>query len=162
MDDNQSILHRNLRAAVADPLIDRVIAQLRGDEGERLTVYQDHLGYWTIGIGVLVDARKPGAGITPEESAYLARNRVHARIASLSRALPWFDRLDAARQAALLNMSYQLGVEGLLAFAKALAAIRDERWDLAHTELLDSLWAKQTPERARRVARQIQTGEWQS
>lgn len=138
-----------------------LVAQLRSDEDERLTVYQDHLGYWTLGVGVLVDARKPGAGITPEESAYLLMNRIHERERALERALPWFAQLDPARKAALLNMAYQLGANGLLGFKRALAAIRDQRWALAESELLDSTWAKQTPARARRVARQVMTGEWQ-
>lgn len=138
-----------------------LIDQLRRDESEVLTAYQDHLGFWTIGVGVLIDARKPGAGITPDESAMLLMNRIGDRRRRLEAALSWFKYLDLVRQAGLLNMAYQLGSNGLLGFKKALAAIRDQRWALAETELLDSDWAKQTPERARRVARQVATGEWQ-
>ena len=32
-------------------MIDELTRQLRRDEGEVLTTYQDHLGYWTIGVG---------------------------------------------------------------------------------------------------------------
>ena len=39
--------------------------QLKRDEGEILHAYQDHLGFWTIGIGILIDKR----GMT-EEAAY--------------------------------------------------------------------------------------------
>lgn len=138
-----------------------IVDQLRRDEGEKLTVYQDHLGFWTIGVGVLVDDRKPGAGITAAESAMLLTNRVDDRRRRLEAALPWFKGLDPVRQAALLNMAYQLGSAGLLDFVRALAAVRDQRWALAETELLRSKWAEQTPERARRVARQIARGEWQ-
>ena len=80
----------------------------------------------------------------------------------LRAALPWFDTLDRVRQAALLNMAYQLGVAGLKGFPKMLAALRDQRWAEAEAQALDSMWAKeQTPARARRVARQLATGEWQ-
>jgi lysozyme len=138
-----------------------LIDQLRRDEDDVLTAYPDHLGYLTIGMGILIDPRKPGAGITPAESIYLTQNRIEDRRRRLEAALPWFAHLDPVRQAGLLNMAYQLGSNGLLKFVKALAAIRDQRWALAETELLDSEWARQTPQRARRVARQIATGEWQ-
>jgi len=41
--------------------------QLRGEEGVEPCVYKDHLGFDTIGIGRLVDKRKPGAGLRPSE-----------------------------------------------------------------------------------------------
>lgn len=138
-----------------------LIDQLRRDEGEVLHAYPDHLGYLTIGVGVLIDKRK-GGGITAEESALLLSNRIKSKEAELRRALPWFDRLDRVRQAALLNMSYQLGVAGVMGFPSMLAALRDERWADAEHHALDSKWAKeQTPARAKRVARQLASGEWQ-
>jgi lysozyme len=44
-----------------------VIEQLTREEGKRRSAYQDHLGYWTIGVGRLIDARK-GGGLSDEES----------------------------------------------------------------------------------------------
>ena len=32
--------------------------QLERDEGRVRHAYQDHLGYWTIGVGRLIDARR--------------------------------------------------------------------------------------------------------
>ncbi len=138
-----------------------LIDQLRRDEGEVLHAYQDSLGFWTIGVGVLIDQRK-GGGITADESAMLLSNRVEAMRQQLRSKLPWLDGLDSIRQAALLNMAYQLGVNGVMGFPRMLEALRDERWATAEAEGLDSAWAKsQTPPRARRVMRQIATGEWQ-
>ena len=137
-----------------------IITQLRRDEGEVLHAYKDTLGYLTIGVGILIDARK-GGGITEEESAWLLQRRVNAKQLELFSTLPWFRYLDTVRQAALLNMAYQLGVDGLMEFRKMLAALRDQRWAEAESHALDSDWAKQTPERARRVARQLATGAWQ-
>ena len=138
-----------------------LIEQLRRDEGEVLSAYADHLGYLTIGVGVLIDKRK-GGGITAEESAYLLANRIKTKESELRAALPWFDKLDRVRQAAMLNMAYQLGVTGLRGFPKMLDAVRDGRWAEAENQALDSLWAKeQTPARAKRVARQLASGEWQ-
>lgn len=140
-------------------LRDNLIKQLRSDEGERLSVYQDSLGFWTIGVGRLVDGRK-GGGITAEESAYLLNNDIERTRRGLVDALPWFESLDEARQGALINLAFQNGVSGVLLFKNMLAALKEGRWEDAKHHALDSRWAKQTPERAQRVATQLATGVW--
>lgn len=135
--------------------------QLRGDEGVRACVYLDHLGYSTIGIGRLVDARKPGAGLRGVEMDFMLQNDIDDRINALTRELPWFQNLDDARRGVLLNMSFQLGVQGLLQFKNTLALIKDGKYDNAAFAMLQSLWAKQTPERAKRMAEQMRSGLWQ-
>lgn len=136
--------------------------QLRGDEGEKPTVYKDHLGFYTIGVGRLVDPRKRGAGLKSHEIAYLLNNDIDERIDALTRALPWFQNLDDARKGVLLNMSFQMGVDGLLKFERTLALVRDGKYENAAHAMLQSLWAReQTPERAQRMADQMRTGQWQ-
>ena len=134
--------------------------QLRRDEGEVLTAYQDHLGFWTLGVGRLIDKRK-GGGITAEESAYLLSNDIDKREAELLRRAPWMATLDPARFGALLNMAFQMGVDGLLGFKNTLAMVRNGEYDAAEAMMLESLWAKQTPERAARISKQVKTGVWQ-
>jgi lysozyme len=134
--------------------------QLRGDEGVKATVYKDHLGFSTIGVGRLVDSRKPGAGLRPHEIDYLLQNDIDDRIEALTRRLPWFQNLDDARRGVLLNMAFQMGVEGLLGFERTLSLIRDGKYELAAHAMLQSKWAKQTPERAARMAEQIKSGLW--
>ena len=51
-----------------------------------------------------------------------------------------------------MNMAYQMGVPGLLRFKKMLSALEAGDWKTAEKEALDSLWARQTPRRAREVA----------
>lgn len=134
--------------------------QLRRDEGEVLTAYQDHLGYLTIGVGRLIDKRK-GGGITPEESAYLLSNDIDKREAELLRRAPWMANLDPVRFGALLNMAFQMGVDGLLGFKNTLAMVRGGDYEGASSGMLESTWAKQTPERAKRISDQMKTGVWQ-
>lgn len=135
--------------------------QIQRDEGRKATVYQDHLGYWTIGDGILVDERR-GGGLLPEEMDFITENRLRIYRTELVRDYPWFIRLNEPRQAALLNMRFQLGRTGLANFKKMLGALRDERWAEAEFQALDSKWAKEdTPARAKRVARQLATGEWE-
>lgn len=114
----------------------------------------------TIGIGRLIDIRR-GGGISQEEAEYLLANDVRRVKSELSKSLPWFDELDEVRQGALTNAAFQLGTAGLLAFRKSLELIRQGKFTAAHNELLDSVWARQTPARAQRIAKQIQTGIWQ-
>lgn len=135
--------------------------QLKGDEGVKATVYKDHLGFSTIGVGRLVDPRKPGSGLRPDEIEYLLRNDIDDRIEALTRRLPWFQNLDDARKGVLLNMAFQLGVEGLMGFERTLALIRDGKYENAAAAMMQSKWASQTPARAARMAEQMRSGLWQ-
>lgn len=139
--------------------LERLREQLRRDEGEKLHAYQDHLGYWTIGVGRLIDPRK-GGRITKAESDMLLSNDIAEKHAEVDRALPWFRDLCDARQGVLLNMAFQLGTAGLLKFERTLEAIRAGDYETAAQFMLQSLWAKQTPARAQRLAEQMRTGQW--
>ena len=142
-------------------MIEKLTAQLRSDEGTKATAYQDHLGFWTIGVGRLIDSRKPGAGLRPDEIDYLLRNDINDRVQALTKALPMlFPKLDEARQGVLVNMAFQLGTSGLLGFKSTLALIAAEKYAEAAEQMLKSKWATQTPARAKRLAEQMKTGEW--
>lgn len=136
-------------------LIDRLIQ----DEGEVLHAYEDHLGFLTIGVGRLIDKRR-GGGITQEESRYLLRNDIHRKSEELRARFAWFHFLDDARQAAILCMAFQLGVNGVANFRKMVLALIRQDYEAAAREALDSTWAKQTPARAQRMAHVLRTGEW--
>lgn len=135
--------------------------QLRGDEDVRPQAYKDSLGFLTIGIGRLVDDRKLGSGLRPSEMDFMLANDIEDRTAALTKRLPWLYLLDDARQGALLNMSFQLGVEGLLGFKNTLELVRKGQFSDASANMLLSLWARQTPNRAKRIAEQMKTGIWQ-
>jgi lysozyme len=139
----------------------KLTALLEADEGRRGSAYQDSLGYWTIGVGRLIDERK-GGRLTDDEIDYLLANDIREKTAMVRAQWPWFDHLNDARQAVLICMAFQLGIGGLLNFKKALGAMRDERWPDAAREMKDSTWAKQTPARCSRLAYQMETGAWQT
>lgn len=141
-------------------LLHQLVAQLKRDEGVEATVYQDHLGFWTIGVGRLVDKRKSGAGLRPDEIDYLLSNDIKDRVAALTKALPWFSKLDDARQGVLLNMAFQMGTAGLLGFKNTLTLVAAGRYEEAAQRMLQSKWATQTPARAKRLAEQMKAGEW--
>lgn len=137
-----------------------LIRQLRDEEGEVLSAYPDHLGFLTIGVGRLIDKRK-GGGITSEESAYLLGNDIAKVNSQLDAKLPWWRKLDEARQAVIQGMAFQMGIGGLLGFKNTLKMIEEGDYEGASKGMLNSLWAKQTPGRANRMSKQMKTGEWQ-
>jgi lysozyme len=134
--------------------------QLIRDEGDIPHAYQDSLGYWTIGVGRLIDARK-GGGLSKEEREFLLDNDIKAKTAELLKAAPWVSKLDEVRQAVLLNMAFNLGVPGLLKFKNTLAMVQSGEYEAASKAMLKSLWAKQVGKRAERLALQMETGIWQ-
>ena len=136
-----------------------IIQQLRDEEGEILHAYQDHLGYWTIGVGILIDKRK-GGGLTREESAYILDRRVRELERRVFDALPWARSLNEARQAVLIGMAFQMGMDGLMGFHNTLRFIKEGKFKEAAGNMLVSKWASQTSGRAKRMAKQMETGEW--
>jgi lysozyme len=139
---------------------DSLPALLERDEARVPHAYQDSLGFWTIGVGHLIDERKGGKLPNAIIDALLDCD-VREKTADLHRALPWAAGLDAARHAVLVSMCFQLGVSGLLGFPRAIAAMRDGRWNDAADHFLDSRVAReQSPARWQRHARMIRTGEW--
>ena len=138
----------------SDDLIERLLIR---DEGYRRSVYADSLGFWTVGIGRCVDARK-GGGITQSEAFSLLRNDLGAKSAALDAAIPWWKALDPVRRAVLLSMAYQMGSAGLLGFRNTLRAIEEGRYADAATTMMTSRWATQAPLRASRLADAMRTG----
>jgi lysozyme len=135
-----------------------LISQLVRDEGEILHAYQDSLGFWTIGSGILIDVN--GGGITHEENVYLLTNRVERAQTFIHTHFPWAASLDEVRLAVLENMTYNLGGR-ILQFKNTLALIEQGNYEKASEEMLQSVWAKQVGERAQRLSKQLKTGEWQ-
>ena len=135
--------------------------QITRHEGEVLHAYPDHLGFTTIGVGRLIDKRKNG-GITHDEAQYLLNNDITTRVESLQTKLPWFDGLSDVRKGVLLNMSFQLGIAGLMGFGRTLEMVKMGDYVNAADNMLKSKWAQQTPARANELANQMRTNLWQS
>ena len=140
--------------------VSNVREQLKADEGTVPYAYTDSLGFWTIGTGILID-RKKGGALLPEEMDFILDNRIKINANTLTTKINWFSRLDTARQGVLINMSFQLGMDGLLKFVNTLKMIETGDYAGASVGMLNSLWAKQTPERANRLSKQMRTGIWQ-
>jgi len=136
-----------------DPIL---IADLKSDEGLRLTAYKDTVGVWTIGYGHAHIA--PGAVWTQAQAEAALIEDVRKHNAELASALPWIAALDPVRRRVLQNMAFNLGVKGLLGFKNTLGMVRAGDYEGAARGMLNSLWAKQVKGRAVRLAEQMRTG----
>ena len=138
--------------------IPALLAQLEEHEGFRSSAYLDSEGYTTIGIGRLIDKRK-GGGISKAEALFLLENDVARFMKELDQKLPWWRGLSDIRQRVLVDLSFNLGVPGLLGFKNTLRAIHEGRFEDAAAGMLASKWASQVGARAHRLARMMRTDQ---
>jgi lysozyme len=139
-------------------------AQLVEFEGRRNVAYPDPLtggAPWTIGIGHTGPEVHEGLVWTDAQiDAAFALDCAEAE-ADCQLHFPWYTQLNEPRQAVLIGMCFQMGINRVLKFVNTLAAMRDGRYADADDGMCLSQWAKQTPKRAKKLARQMSTGEWQ-
>lgn len=151
------------------------------EEGFRETPYVDSLGYPTVGIGMRIGPK--GANIKlytftmprPAAEAWVQchlatiENEVEKdpKYAQIKAVMAYLGNLAYAqnvnadaRCAVVLSMGYQMGLDGLAKFVNTLRFIQQGDWNKAADGMLQSLWAKQTPNRAKRHAEQMRTGKW--
>lgn len=125
-----------------------VESMLKQEEGFRSHPYPDTRGNLTIGYGTNISE-----GITIHEAEYLLTERLRQIWKDLSIKWPPYNTQSLRIRAALLDMAYQLGVAGLLGFKDMLEALKRGDYPAAMKSALDSAWARETPNRARRVVR---------
>lgn len=138
--------------------------QIAGFEGLRLSAYPDPLtggAPWTIGYGHTGPDVHEGACWTQADCEAQLDHDVDKADFACQVTFPWFWGLNEPRRAVLVGMCFQMGLDGLQQFKRTLDAIRDERYEDAAESMRQSEWAKQTPQRAARLAAQMATGEWQ-
>ena len=121
-----------------------LIERIGVNEGFRSKPYQCSEGVWTIGHGL--------TWITEEESLSILSGRISELHLKLSEDLDWYDRMPPEVKGVIIEMCYQIGYAGVMKFKKMIGNMKDINWKGAAEEMLDSLWAKQTPERANRLA----------
>ena len=121
-----------------------LIERIGVNEGFRSKPYKCSEGVWTIGHGM--------TWITEEESLSILTGRITELHLQLSEDLGWYKDMPPEVKGVIIEMCYQMGFAGFCKFKKAISNMQDKNWKEAANEMLDSLWAKQTPERANRLA----------
>ncbi|MDR1451219.1 MAG: glycoside hydrolase family protein [Helicobacteraceae bacterium] len=118
--------------------------QIKCHEGLRIKAYKDTLGFWTIGYGHLLGkTNHPKIEmITRTEAETLFEGDFAAAEQDAESLLFCFDELSAPRQAATINMAFNLGFNGLKSFAQTISHIEGGRYGKAADAMLASKWAK--------------------
>ncbi|WP_174907010.1 glycoside hydrolase family protein [Burkholderia diffusa] len=128
-------------------------AELTRDEGRRYRIYTDTVGKVSGGIGRNLTDK----GFRDNEINLMYQNDIVETEAWLDRNLSWWSSLDPVRQRVMMNMAFNMQGK-LLGFRKFLAAAQRGDWNGAATEMLDSLWARQVGDRAKRLASMMRSG----
>jgi lysozyme len=128
------------------------------DEGRKKKLYKDSRGYWTIGVGRLLEPTK-GGRLSEDEIDYLFKNDLKSAWEQAS-ILPWFADLNHARKAVIVSMCYQLGGSGVRKFKHMIRDIKRQEYAHAAIEMKASIWHTQTPARCKRLAKMMATGSW--
>ena len=136
-------------------LLDRAREMIARHEGIRLKPYLDTVGKMTVGYG----RNLTDVGISQQEASFLLENDIKKVIHELIK-IPWFNTLNPARKAVLIDMAFNLGISGLMKFRRTLQSIETGQYELAAKQMLQSKWARQVGTRAKRLAHMMQTGAY--
>jgi len=129
-------------------------ARIKEHEGYRDQVYKDSLGFATIGYGHLVlstDIFKEGVVYKKKDLEQVFDNDFNiakSNANQLIKGLP----IHHQAKCVIIEMVFQLGIGGVSKFKKMWKALKQNNYQTASEEMLDSRWAKQTPSRAEELS----------
>lgn len=134
---------------------DKLKATIREAEGLRLSPYEDTTGHLSIGYGYNLSTN----GISEAIADWLLNDALVEAREGLEMQWPPFQSLDDVRQRVLVEMAYNLGLQGVIHFRKMLHALTIQDWKNAAAELLNSQAAVQLPSRYHRLSIMLESGE---
>jgi lysozyme len=129
---------------------------IKRHEGVETHAYQCSQNKTTIGVGRNIDP-DGGIGLSEAEIDYLLNNDINRCIGELS-GFVWFPDLSEARQNAIIDMVFNLGITRFKGFKKAINAMSKSDFNTAADEFYDSRWAVQVGRRAIEVCEMIRKG----
>jgi len=149
--------------------LSRLLESIKRHEGYSREPYKDHLGFWTIGTGHLLEDEIPpvcdSVGVLldlitdPDQHERWLDDDVNE---AMELAMRWlgstWNVLNEVRKEVVVEMAFQLGTK-VTKFVNFKAALINQDWETAADEMIDSLWHGQTPKRAEELARRMESGE---
>jgi len=136
----------------------KVMGILIKHEGIKPYAYQDHLGFWTIGCGRLIDERR-GGYLSETEIFYLLNNDIDKCVRDLSEIIfrDEFDSFPEDIQTVLVSMRFQMGAKGFRGFNKMVQAFKNKDYKEAVRQMKDSEWYrdKKTQKRAEELIKMV-------
>ena len=125
-----------------------LLEAIKLSEGFRDRVYKDTLGIDTIGYGFAIK----DLVLDEDISETILRRKLDALIDRVNKRFDFAVKLPQKVQDVLYEMCYQLGVTGVSKFKKTLLYLENHEFEMASKEMLDSKWARQTPNRANKLS----------
>lgn len=129
-------------------MVEGLVEDLRRDEGVRAKPYRDTRGFLTIGVGHNLDAKGLCEAAIDAQLTYDIQEVVDA----IYPALPWLQTAPHNVQRVILNMTFNLGIDGMLKWPRWLKVVEEGRYQEAAAWLLKTTYAKQVKGRAVRLA----------
>jgi len=136
--------------------IPKIRALLARHEGRRNKMYHDSKGIQTIGIGHNLRDRP----ISDRAVDLIFEDDLNDHVADLFRVFPWAEDLDEVRQAAAIDLVFNMGINTLSTFHNTMAAFAAGNWEATALGLENSKWYSQVATRAPRIVKMIRTGLW--
>ena len=138
---------------------DKLVESVKKHEGYRDTMYRDTLNKRTIGFGHLCveDHWEDGKKYDKEYLEKILKEDLQYAINQGEGMCKDLKISDDAKFL-IIEMIFQLGSAGVQKFRRMWSALEEDppNYFEAHVQMLDSRWAKQTPERATEMAEQMQ------
>jgi len=135
--------------------------QIEADEGCKYEIYLDHLGLPTFGIGHLViesdeENNQPvGTPVSTDRVTECFNRDVETVLDDCERLYPDFDTLPEEVQLIIANMMFNMGRPRLSKFKGMKAGVDARDWQQAADEMVDSVWYRQVPNRAKRLVQRM-------
>lgn len=126
------------------------------DEGFSAKVYTDTKGHLTIGFGFNLETQTLPVSVALDWLDFILNFIEH----SLENTLSFWDSLNDARKYVLINMAYQMGIGGLLAFHDMLKALELKDYAATVAAMKDSVWYREHTARASRLMKIMLSGEF--
>ena len=128
-----------------------LIDSIKQHEGYRSKVYDDSLGIPTIGYGFAIKDLELDEDICD----IILERKIKELATRVNLTFSWYRYMPQEIKDVVMNMCYQLGVGGFSKFKKTIAYLQNKQFHDASQEMLDSLWAKQTPNRAKELSDRV-------
>ena len=136
--------------------MNKLIEQLKIHEGFRSNVYTCSGGKKTVGYG----RNLQDIGISEEEAEMLLKNDIYEATNQLLNAFPFMATFSDVRISAMINFTFNVGIGTVRKFSNTIEYLKNEDWEAAADEMMDSKWAEQVGDRAIQITEQIRTGRW--
>ena len=128
-----------------------LLDKIKEHEGFRSSVYQCTQGYDTIGYGFAIKDLE----LTEEIAEQILIQKLSKLESKVRKKFDWYIYLPQEGKDVIINLCYQLGINGFSKFKKTIYLLETEQYEEASVEMLDSLWANQTPRRAKELSEVI-------